>query len=75
MGHNHSSHMWLMAIACGGALLLILVLPFLGISKNWSFGIAITVMVGLHLLMMRDHSGHGNHGKEEMKSVERGLHH
>ena len=55
MKDNHTSHMWLMALACGGALLLILVLPLLGLSKNWSVGIAIAVMIGLHLWMMRGH--------------------
>ena len=60
-----------MAIACGGAFLLILVLPFLGISKNWSVGIAITVMVGLHLLMMRDNSGH-NHKKKMKEEIANG---
>lgn len=64
MGHNHSNHMWLMALACGGALLLILVLPLFGLSKNWSSGIAITVMIILHLWMMRGHS-HKNHTNEK----------
>ena len=59
---NHMSHMWLMVFACGGALLLILVLPLFGISKNFSAGIAFAVMIGLHLLMMRSHSGH-NHNR------------
>ena len=59
---NHMSHMWLMVFACGGALLLLLVLPLLGISKNLSAGIAFAVMIGLHLLMMRSHSKH-NHEK------------
>lgn len=55
-------HALLMAIACGGALLLIFVLPLFGISKNFSAGIAFAVMIGLHLLMMRSHSGH-NHNR------------
>lgn len=63
MKHDHSSHMWMMAVACGGALLLILVLPLFGLSKNWSVGISIAAMVGLHLLMMRGHSDHTNHKK------------
>jgi len=53
--------MWMMAIACGGALLLILVLPILGLSKNWSVGISIAFMIGLHLWMMRGHSDHNAH--------------
>ena len=58
--HDHSSHKWLMILACGGALLLIFVLPLFGLSKNWSAGISVAVMIGLHLWMMRGHSGH-NH--------------
>lgn len=52
MKNNHTSHMWIMA----GALLLILVLPLLGLSKNWSVGIAIATMVIMHLWMMKGHS-------------------
>ena len=58
------NHMWTMIFACGGAFLLILVLPLFGLSKNWSAGIAIAVMIGLHLFMMRGHShNHSNHEK------------
>ncbi len=64
MGHNGFSHMWIMVLACGGALLLVLVLPLLGLSKNWSFGIAMMVMMGLHFLMMRNHSER-NHKKQK----------
>ena len=67
MSHNHSNHMWLMAIACGGALLLLLVLPLIGLSKNWSVGISIAVMVGLHLWMMRGHSDHSHMEHNEHK--------
>lgn len=65
MKHNISSHMWLMVLACGGALLLILVLPLIGLSKNWSFGISIAVMVGLHLWMILGHSDHSHHKKHK----------
>lgn len=44
--------MWIMV----GALLLILVLPLLGLSKNWSVGIAIATMVIMYLWMMKGHS-------------------
>ncbi len=54
-------HMIMMAIACGGAFLLILVLPIIGLSKNWSAGISIAFMIGLHLWIMRRHSDHGHH--------------
>ena len=66
MNHEHKSHMWIMALACGGGLLLTFVLPFFGLSKNWSFGIAIVAMISLHLLLMRDpHENHKNRGKNE----------
>lgn len=61
MKNNHTSHMWMMIFACGGAFLLILLLPLIGISKNWATGIAIAVMIGLHLWMMKGHSDHTNH--------------
>ena len=48
MSHNRSNHMWMMAIACGGALLLLLVLPLVGLSKNWSVGISIAA----HLIVL-----------------------
>lgn len=65
MVHNHKNHMWMMAISCGGALLLILLLPFFGVSKNLSSWIAIAVMVILHLWMMKGHSSHNNHEKHK----------
>ncbi|MDO8460284.1 MAG: hypothetical protein Q7S74_04200 [Nanoarchaeota archaeon] len=65
--NNHTSHMWMMVFACGGAFLLILVLPLFGVSKNWSTGIAIVVMVGLHLLMMRGHSGYSHSEHNQRK--------
>ncbi len=61
MKHNNMSHMLMMALACGGAFLLVLALPLLGLSKSWSAGIAIAAMIGLHLWMMRGHSGHNKH--------------
>lgn len=69
MTHNHANHMWMMVLACGGAFLLILVLPLLGLSKNWSVGISIAFMVVLHLWMMRGHSDHVRHkeGRGDMR--------
>ena len=64
--NNHTNHMWIMALSCGVAFLLILVLPLIGLSKNWSFGIAFTVMVGLHLWMMKGHS-HNHSNKDKTK--------
>ena len=60
MEHNHISHIWLMVLLFGGALLLILLLPLIGLSQNWVAGIAIVVMIIVHLLMMRGHFSH-NH--------------
>ena len=71
MEHNHSNHMWMMILACGGAFLLILILPFFGLSKNWSVGIAIIAMVGLHFLMMKGHSNN-NSNKGKMKKELKG---
>ncbi|MEK6858996.1 MAG: hypothetical protein AABX53_03755 [Nanoarchaeota archaeon] len=61
MKHDRTSHMWMMVLACGGVFLLILVLPFIGLSKNWSIGVSIAFMVVLHLWMMREHSNHDPH--------------
>ncbi len=72
---NHLNHMWIMILACGGAFLLILILPPLGISKGWSSGIAVAVMIGLHLLMMRGHSGQGNHSEHNSKKQKGGSCH
>ena len=63
MKDNHISHVLLMALACGGAVLLIVVLPFLGLPKNWSVGIAIAAMMLLHVWMMKEHSHNHSHNK------------
>lgn len=63
MESSHTNHAWLMIVACGGALLLTFVLPLFGLSQNWSIGIALGVMIGLHLWMMRSHSNHRNHNE------------
>ncbi len=61
MNREHNNHMWLMALACGGGILLSFVLPLFGLSKNWSFGIAIAVMISLHFLLIRgSHENHKN---------------
>ncbi|KKQ20393.1 MAG: hypothetical protein US35_C0040G0007 [Parcubacteria group bacterium GW2011_GWA2_37_10] len=39
----------------------------IGLSKNWSVGISIAVMVGLHLWMMRGHSDHSHTEHKEHK--------
>ena len=64
---NHKNHMWIMALACGGALLLILVLPLIGLSKNLSVGISMAVMIGMHLWMMQGHSDHSHTKRKEHK--------
>jgi hypothetical protein len=68
----NNNHMWLMILACGGAFLLILVLPFFGLSRSWSAGVGIFVMVGLHLWMMKGHSHNHNHLSN--KRMKGGLH-
>jgi Flp pilus assembly protein TadB len=60
MSSNHTNHALLMIVACGGALILTLVLPLWGIPQNWSVGIALVVMIGLHFWMMGRHSNHHN---------------
>ena len=37
MKDNGFSHMWIMVLACGGALLLVLVLPLLGFVQKLVF--------------------------------------
>ncbi|MDO8622945.1 MAG: hypothetical protein Q7R52_01760 [archaeon] len=69
MEHNHTSHMWMMLIACGGALLLILILPIIGLSKNWSVGISIVVMIGSHFWMMRGNSCQDNNHKKHKGGI------
>ncbi len=54
--HDHTNHMWTMALACGSALLLFFALPFFGISRNWTTGIALAAMIVLHVWMMRGHA-------------------
>lgn len=71
MSHNPTNHMWMMALACGGALLLILMLPLIGLSKNWSVGISIAAMIGLHLLIMRGHSDHDSTKHKEHEVVKK----
>jgi len=67
MSHKHTNHMWMMIFACGGALLFVLVLPLIGLSKNLSVGISIAVMIGLHLWMMRGHFDHSSAEHKEHK--------
>ncbi|MEK6893130.1 MAG: hypothetical protein AABX07_02910 [Nanoarchaeota archaeon] len=58
---NHANHFWMMALACGGAFLLILVLPIIGLSQKWSIGIGLAAMIILHVWMMKkDHFSNEN---------------
>ena len=56
MKYDNSNHMWMMALGCGGAVVLIFILPLIGLSKNWSIGIAVFAMIGCHIWMMKEHS-------------------
>ena len=58
--HNHA---WIMVIGCLIPLLLLIALPYFGITGNWLWFVAITVMIMAHLYMMKGH-GHKNHGGE-----------
>lgn len=53
--HKHKNHShWKMMLGCIGALLIIIILPFLGVSKSISSIIAIVVMILLHIPMLRE---------------------
>ena len=54
-------HIILMTLACIIPLLIILAVPFFGISSKWTTMGAIGLMVFLHLLMMKNHSKRGRH--------------
>jgi len=73
MKHKNENHTWMMALVCGGALLLLMILPLIGLSKKWSVGISITMMVGLHLWMMRGHSHHSHTEHKELREVQSEL--
>jgi hypothetical protein len=49
---NHVKHAMHMALCCIVSMILIALLPFVGVSKVWSFGIGLTVMIVMHLFMM-----------------------
>lgn len=56
---HEGSHLIAMVFACIIPLLLILLLPLFGFSAKWSSILAITLMVVLHLLMMRNNTKPG----------------
>ncbi len=58
-------HMWLMALACGIPLLIILVLPLMGIQANYTV-IAVVLMVVLHVAFM-GYGMHSTRGEEHGK--------
>jgi len=62
-------HMLMMILACLLPLIIIFLLPFFGISNKWGAGLAIALMVFLHILMIKYHSPN----KKEHKGVENGL--
>lgn len=63
---NRLDSMWLMILSCGAAFLLVIILPYFGFSSNWSLGIAMGVMIGLHVLMMKNH-GHVHNSSQKQK--------
>ena len=53
---NHSiRHMIMMALACIIPFVIILILPFFGISSKWTTFGAIGLMIFLHILVMKNH--------------------
>lgn len=62
-------HGLMMLIGCGGAILLLFLLPALGVSLGVTFVVAIALMVGCHLFMghgmSHDHSASGEHKHED----------
>ena len=61
-------HVLLMVLCCAIPLVLILALPYLGVSLASSGWLLLVLVLCplMHLLMMRGHGGHGhNHGQGE----------
>ena len=67
--NNNTKHMIMMTLACIIPLAIIFVLPFFGISSKWATGLAVALMVFLHILMIRHHSPKN----KEHKEVKNGL--
>ena len=62
-------HGLMMLIGCGGAILLLFLLPALGVSFGVTFVVAIALMIGCHLFMGHgvghEHGAAGEHQDEE----------
>ncbi len=52
---TYKKHLWIMLVSCIGAVLLLIFLPFMGLSKNLTTVVALIFMIGSHLLMMKNH--------------------
>jgi hypothetical protein len=50
---NKIKHAMHMALCCIVPMILIALLPLVGVSKGWSFGIGLTAMIVMHLFMMK----------------------
>ena len=48
---DEKKHMWMMVLACGLPLLIILALPLFGIKGNFTW-IALIAMFAMHIFMM-----------------------
>ena len=68
-------HLFWMIIGCTVPLLLILLLPLLGISGNYTFLIFIVAMFACHLLMPMHHGGHEQDGHKEHSETTKTANH
>jgi hypothetical protein len=68
-------HLFWMIIGCTVPLLLILFMPFFGITGNYLFLIFIVVMFACHLLMPMHHGGHEQDGHNEHSESTKTVNH
>lgn len=60
------NHTLKMLIGCLVPLLLIFLLPYFGVTEEWSIFLFIVFMFGCHLFMMRGHD-HGDYDGDDHK--------
>ncbi len=60
------NHILKMLLGCGGAFLLLFLLPVLGFGQGTTFVVFIVAMLACHIFMMGGHA-HGDHGQSDEK--------